>query len=482
MPAPDRDDDSTTNYADVAAESEDAFGLLVAAGRDFTRTCPLNDPSTILVGRDSAAQLRLPDRSVSRRHAVIHVANGTVAVEDLASANGSRVGDTRLEPGARVELHAGDVVEFGAITVVVYLRQSTGSYPRAAPPDGDAAASTRGDSGVIVIDDAMRRLHEIVERVAPSAISVLLFGETGVGKEIFAERLHRLSERRDRPLLRLNCAALPESLLEAELFGYEKGAFTGATQAKPGLLETASGGTVFLDEIGELPSSLQAKLLRVLEAGEVLPVGGLKPRMVDLRVIAATHRDLEHAMAEEQFRRDLFFRLSGISLTIPPLRERKAEIVPLARAFVSRAAARAGRSPQPTLSAAAEARLEAHTWPGNVRELRNVIERTLLLVAGSAIDADDLQLGRASGASRPALDPELTEPLRKLSPKDVPPLADASLDMRTQRSQLEHTAIVEALARARGNQTRAARMLGIARSTLVKRMELYGLPRPRKDD
>ena len=195
-------------------------------------------------------------------------------------------------------------------------------------------------SGIVLDDPAMRQLDTLVGRVAPSTINVLLLGETGVGKEVFAERLHERSARSSNPLLRLNCAALSESLVESELFGHERGAFTGAVASKPGLLEQAEGGTVFLDEVGDLPTAVQVKLLRVLEDRQVLRVGALKPLTIDVRFIAATHRDLEEMVSRGEFRQDLYFRLNGITLVIPPLRERRSEIPRLARAFADLACSR----------------------------------------------------------------------------------------------------------------------------------------------
>src|SRR5262249_11577152 len=218
-----------------------------------------------------------------------------------------------------------------------------------------ARAATRngkvyGAGGEIVVSEgAMQRLHCVVERIAAGMISVLIMGETGVGKELLAEAVHRLSPRAQKPFLRLNCAALSESLLESELFGHERGAFTGAGQTKPGLLEPARGGTVFLDELGELPQSIQVKLLRVIEARQVLRIGALKARPIDVRFVAATNRDLEADVARGTFRQDLFFRLNGISLVIPPLRQRVGEIAGLAQGFIAQACRQSGIETAPPL-------------------------------------------------------------------------------------------------------------------------------------
>ena len=226
---------------------------------------------------------------------------------------------------------------------------------RARGPDGEApmTGAGRGAAAVACVEESMRRVQALAERVAAGDINVLILGETGVGKEVLARAIHAASPRAARPLRALNCAALSESLLESELFGHERGAFTGAGQAKPGLLETAPGGTVFLDEVGELPPSLQAKLLRVLETREVLRVGGVRPRTIDVRFVAATNRDLEAEVSRGAFRHDLYFRLNGMTLTIPPLRERPRDLPLLARAFVASDGARRGSPRPPELSAAA---------------------------------------------------------------------------------------------------------------------------------
>jgi DNA-binding NtrC family response regulator len=319
----------------------------------------------------------------------------------------------------------------------------------------------------VVQDPAMIRLHEVIDRVALGNISVLLLGETGSGKEILAEAMHNRSPRHARPLLRLNCAALSESLLESELFGHEKGAFSGAVAAKPGLLETAEGGTVFLDELGDMPPALQAKLLRVLEERKVTRVGGLKARPIDVRFISATHHDLDADSARGVFRQDLFYRLNGISLVVPPLRERVAEIQPLAELFIARVARELGRS-APRLAPSALQLLMAHPWPGNIRELRNVIERAVLLAPGGELRPEHLSLAPGKAAL-----PAATAAVEPAAAADeVGPTPEAEPDERSR--------IVAALQACAGNQTQASRMLGISRGTLVSRLAEYAIPRPRK--
>jgi transcriptional regulator with AAA-type ATPase domain len=311
----------------------------------------------------------------------------------------------------------------------------------------------------------MQGLLALADRVAVGDISVLILGETGVGKEVLADHVHARSRRAAGPLLKLNCAAMPEQLLESELFGHERGAFTGATAVKPGLLEQADGGSVFLDEIGELPPATQAKLLRVIEQREILRVGALKPRAIDVRFLAATHRDLPIAIASGRFREDLYFRIAGVTLQIPPLRDRPDEIVPLAERFAQRAAAALGQ-PTPAIAPAARALLRGYRWPGNVRELRNVIERATLLCDGT-IDVGQLPDDRMS---RPAA----------AAPPEASTAAAGLGEVRVQADALERQAIESALARSGGNQTEAARQLGISRRTLTNKLNLHGFDRPRK--
>jgi two-component system response regulator AtoC len=325
-------------------------------------------------------------------------------------------------------------------TAAMLLQRSRADSATASTPAPAAAAPA-----------SMARLEALVARVAPGNINVLLLGETGVGKEVLAERIHQQSPRAKSLLLRLHCAALSESLLESELFGHERGAFTGAVKDKRGLLETADGGTVFLDEVGELPLAIQVKLLRVIEDRIVQRVGGLTPRRIDVRFIAATNRNIEAEVARGAFRQDLYYRLNGISLVIPPLRERTSEIEPLAKLFLRLACEASGRA-VPALSAAASTLLKSRDWPGNIRELRNVCERALLLCAGELIEPEHFSLSAAVAEAAPSSAP--------------------SSDEREQ--------VIQALAQCAGNQSRAAKLLGISRKTLVARLDAFGLPRPRK--
>jgi len=322
-----------------------------------------------------------------------------------------------------------------------------------------------------------RRIGPSIARIAAGEINVLILGETGVGKEVLSRSIHERSPRAKKPLVCLNCAALSESLLESELFGHEKGAFTGATQTKAGLLESAEGGTVFLDEIGEMPLALQAKLLRVLEQREVQRVGSLRPRPIDVRFIAATNRDLEAEIAAGRFRQDLFFRLNGIALSIPPLRERLDELEPLALAFIEQACARTKRTMRPRLSPSALEAMRAYRWPGNIRELRNVMERAVLLCEDDTITLDVLP---AQLAAAPSVRSTPGGSLRRdaFARREEAPVEP--IDVGVARPADERERIIAALAACDGNQTRAARALGISRRTLISRIEEYDLPRPRK--
>jgi DNA-binding NtrC family response regulator len=349
---------------------------------------------------------------------------------------------------------------------------------------GRATAMLRGPetpSGrePVLKSEVMQKLYRLAERAAggrtaSGLINVLILGETGAGKEVLADWIHRHSPRAAGPLVCINCAAISETLLESELFGYEKGAFTGATQTKPGLLEAAAGGTVFLDEIGDMPAGLQTKLLRALENREVTRVGGLAARKIDVRFVAATNQDLETAVANKSFRQDLYFRLNGISLTIPPLRERPDEIEPLARRFIT-AAATAAKRRALKLSAEALEILTGYAWPGNIRELRNVVERALVLCEDGEITPEHLPLDKLRlPHAAPRVTP--TAPVAVAAP--AASAADPSL---SPSEAAERQRILELLAEYGGNQTRVAKKLGIARGTLIERLKRYGIKRPQVD-
>jgi len=347
---------------------------------------------------------------------------------------------------------------------------------RPSAGDGKAGASldTHKTDGA-----GMDRLRGLAKRAAASNISVLILGETGVGKDVLAREIHRLSPRTGR-LVALNCAGLTETLIETELFGHERGAFTGADRAKVGLLEAGNGGTIFLDEVGEMPLSLQARLLRAIEAREVLPVGALKPRPIDVRFIAATNRDLETDVAKGTFRRDLFFRLNGITLAIPPLRERTDEIEALVETFIEDACRETGRTP-PTVTAEAMHYIRSYNWPGNIRELKNVIERALVLSDGDEIQAQLLPLDKMGvGAARTRSEDSGVGQPRAPYADQVTAIAAGLPALDDPAKAAERQSILDALAKYAGNQTRAAEALGMPRRTFITKLDAYGIPRPQK--
>ena len=311
---------------------------------------------------------------------------------------------------------------------------------------------------------AMRKVTDLVEQVGPSEANVLILGESGTGKELVAQLLHEHSLRKDGPLVKVNCAALPETLLESELFGYVRGAFTGATQDKPGRFQLAAGGTLFLDEIGELPMTLQAKILRALQERIVEPLGSVTPASVDVRFIAATNRDLPAMIAAGQFREDLYYRLNVLEIRIPPLRER-AEDIPLLVDYLLAKLCRKNNRPVRTVSREFLDALARHEWRGNVRELENVLERSLILCRGDMLDVRDLPEHLLS-PHRPGSAPNQTAPSGAMSQGSLPenPLEAA-----------ERRALEETLRRHAGHRERTAEALGISRRTLQYRLKKYGL-------
>ena len=431
---------------------------------------------TIVLGRSEKSDLRIDDPSITRRHAKLHLAGGErMEIEDLGSVNGTRVRDQRLEPGRRVSVFRGEAFRLGSALLVIHAVDEVPPPPPSGAISEDVATRREDatDAGHapgqrararVVHDPAMHALYALIDRIAAGNINVLIVGETGVGKELVAERLHDQSRRSARPFLRLNCAAVAESLLEAELFGYERGAFTGATQAKPGLLEVADGGTFFLDEVGEMPLALQAKMLRALESQQVLRVGGLSPRTIDVRFVAATNRNLDEQVRLGGFREDLFFRLNGAQVVVPPLRERVSEIEPLAEAFIRATCEDLARRPAPTLTPEALLMLQSYAWPGNVRELKNFVERAVLVAPGKQLSPEHFPVQRMASAL----------PLHRIGAAASPPSERGSEG----GSEREH--ILAVLAECAGNQSRAAKALGISRTTLVARLDSYGVPRPRK--
>jgi two-component system NtrC family response regulator len=305
-----------------------------------------------------------------------------------------------------------------------------------------------GMTGLISRDPGMLKISRQIERLAPTQATVLLLGESGTGKEVLARALHTGSQRQDKRFVAINCAAIPDALLESELFGYEKGAFTGAAKTTPGKIETADGGTLFLDEIGDLPMPLQAKLLRFLQERVIERVGGRQEIPVDVRVVCATHRNLRERITEGAFREDLFYRLTEMIVNIPPLRERAGDADLLAHAFVQRFASANGREKLILRDDALDA-IAHHTWPGNVRELENAIKRAVIMADGESITADDLGLD---------------------APEDA-----QMFNLRQVRDDAEKQAVLKVMARCDGNIVKAAELLGISRPTLYDLLNRFGL-------
>jgi two-component system response regulator AtoC len=565
---------------------------------DAFSSVPLPAAGTLNVGRSSKCAIRIEDPLASREHARLHVGlvEGALSlrIEDLQSANGTRVRNVMIAPGELAPFVPGDAIGIGSTVLMVQQSRPavgprrlwshayfesrltdecvragasggafamarvrlTGSAPwtrvlpilvraiplphlfaaygpvdyeilfletsagevarlvealagelRAAglearhgvawyPRDGrttDALlargnallrpAGANGKSGpesTQASGAGMERLRALAKKAATSSIniSVMILGETGVGKDVLAREIHRLSSR-SGPFVALNCAGLTESLIETELFGHERGAFTGADRAKIGLLEAGNGGTIFLDEIGEMPLSLQPRLLRAIEARQVQPVGAVKTRPIDVRFIAATNRDLDAEVAKGTFRRDLFFRLNTITLPIPPLRERTDEIAALVDTFIEDASREAGRAP-PRLTAETMHYIRNYDWPGNIRELKNVIERALVLCDGDEIHAQLLPLDKiGGGAARTRSEDSGLGQQRQTADQvaamlaGLPPLDDPA-------KAAERQSIVEALVKHAGNQTRAAESLGMPRRTFITKLDAYGIPRPQK--
>ena len=319
------------------------------------------------------------------------------------------------------------------------LRRSLGGLP--------------GMTGMIGSCEAMLKVGRMVERLAPTRASTLVLGESGTGKELVARALHNLSPRAGKTFIAINCAAIPENLLESELFGYEKGAFTGAHKTTPGKVESAEGGTLFLDEIGDMPAALQAKMLRFLQERVVERVGGREPIPVDVRVVCATHRDLPQMITDGLFRQDLYFRVAEMTLNLPALRDRGDDVLLIARAVLTSCASQHGRVVK-GFTPEGEAALRAYAWPGNIRELQNRINSAVILCDGVMVTAEDLDLPVPAAAV--------------VAEEDV-------LNLRVVRQRAERLCVERALARTEGNVTKAAELLGITRPTLYDLIEKLGL-------
>ncbi len=401
------------------------------------RIVPLDAPG-LSVGKDPGNDLVLDDPFVSAHHLRIEPRHGRWQVTDLGSTNGTFLAGVRV---TQAEVPPGLPVAVGECELVLEV----------GPPRERPAGPFEG---MLSSDPAMRGVFELVEKVAPTDVAVTIFGETGTGKELVARAIHARSARRDGAFVPVNCSAIAETLIESELFGHEKGAFSGADRLRKGAFEEADGGTIFLDEIGELPLDLQPKLLRALELGEVKRVGASRPIHVSVRIVAATHRDLRAQVRGGRFREDLYYRLCVVPVTIPPLRQRRGDVRPLAERFLEAAAPR-GLAVR--FSEEAIQKLEGYDWPGNIRQLRNAVQRALLFRGeGLAIGAAAVVLEDTRGPA--AGDDDATLYLPGLTLEDI-----------------EREAIRLSLRRHKGKRAAVVKELQIAKSTVMKRIGQWGL-------
>lgn len=410
--------------------------LLLVSHAGVSRTYSLEAFGEVIFGRDPAATIAIDESVVSRRHARVSRRGDQVLLEDLQSRNGTRLNDTLIR--GKSQMGSGDRIQVGSAEAVLAVVRSLGNA------DLHALSPSTSLSDVVIADQEMRRIFSIARRLGPSTTPVLILGETGVGKEVLARAIHEGGPRQTQPFIQLNCAATPEGLMESELFGYERGAFTGATRRKIGHVEAANGGTLFLDEIGEMPASLQAKLLKFLQDRTMCRLGSVQPVVLDVRIVAATHRSIELDASEGRFRQDLYYRVAGFTLQVPPLRQRKPEILPLALTFL-RNLSEQERRPMPALGTDATLALLQYSWPGNVRELRNAISHALVL-AQDTINACHLPARIRDGAV-------------------TMPLGDA--DLAGELHAVEEAKITQILSEENGNRTHAARRLGISRRALI---------------
>jgi transcriptional regulator with PAS, ATPase and Fis domain len=439
-----------------------APSLIVVTGPSLGRVVALGEG--ISIGRDSSNHLVINDLALSRHHCRLDVGPHQTLLTDIDSLNGTLVNDVPIRSHALAE---GDQIRIGD-SILLFVAGQPAPAP-ASQPGSTAIAALFVDAGTapqmqftsdrtIVHDligesEPMRDIYRRIGRAAPTDSTVLIQGESGTGKELVARAIHANSERARGPFVAINCAALPEGLMESELFGHEKGAFTGAIGQKRGRIELGDGGTIFFDEIGELPLPLQAKLLRVLQERTIERVGGARSVPVNIRVVAATNRDLSLAAKDGSFRQDLFYRLNVVNLEVPPLRERQDDLPLLITYFVRKHAARSRRKVR-GVTREARARLIAYGWPGNVRELENAIERALVLGSGEWVEAEDLPEYLLEG----------------------PPTSKREDDgYHVAVSDAKRRVIRDALQRAGGNVAKAARQLGLQPTYLHRLIRNLGV-------
>jgi DNA-binding NtrC family response regulator len=583
---------TVTGDGDGPAPDGQGFHLLVMSLEVFwTQSLPTS--GVVTVGRSSKCTVRIDDAMASREHARVHIASEggvpVLMIEDMGSANKTRVRDMIIKPGEPAAIMPGEAIQIGSTVLMVLqdrrpaahrriwshayfearveeecaraaktraqfalarirfvgaapwtrvtpvlarelptshvfasygpkdyeilftdtpeddvteavsrlvssfqaagleTRSAVAWYPRAGRTSdallawANSSLRAAGPRTIAEIPAAeavgMQRVRSMATRAAPSNINVLILGESGVGKDVLARLVHQLSPRAGKPFVALNCAALNENLLESELFGHEKNAFTGAVAAKQGLFESADGGTVFLDEIGEMPLSMQARLLQAIERREVRPVGAVRPRAIDVRFLSATNVDIEAAVGKGAFRSDLMFRLNTLTIAIPPLRERKDEITSLAMSFLADACREQGRTDMLGISTGAMQCLRSYRWPGNIRELKNVIDRAVVLCDGDEILVEHLPTEKM----RPATHEYLTvEKAGVMSLAEGRPARENPAPLPDPQAEAERRRILDVLDANAWSQTRAAEALKISRRTLITKLERYGIPRPQK--
>jgi DNA-binding NtrC family response regulator len=440
--------DDEKNLRDGLSEAVCDLGyqaLVAASGREALTVAEANKPDAVLL------DLRMPDMDglqvLTRLRAAANGANVPVAIITAYATAANTIEAMRLgafdhltKPIGRQDL---------ASLLTRMIRSSATKLLAADPPEGDES--------LIGSSPSMREVQKTIGLVADSDATVLITGETGTGKEVVARTIHRVGARSSGPFMALNCAAIPKDLLESELFGHVKGAFTGAILERKGSFREASGGTLFLDEIGDMDLAMQAKILRTIQERVVTPVGG-KPQKVDVRIVAATHRDLEQWVKQGRFREDLFYRLNVVPIELQPLRKRIPDILPLAEHFLALAS-----SPKKHLSDEAGERLTGHAWPGNVRELRNAMERVAVLCRSDIVAASDLDFLTVSAAT-------------------TRENGDDDSHLSSAVEKVERRLIAEALTESKGNRAEAARRLGIHRQLLHAKAEKYGLGKRKNAD
>ena len=431
--------DTSTSDSFASLDSAPAARFIIEEPGHPPRVVLLPRGRSLRVGRGEDQDVRLDDQRTSRQHAQFFYRGDHVLVRDQGSSNGTWLDDKRV--GAAAAVTPGAIVRLGS-TRVVYV-------PLAPEKRAEPAAEVDGD--VVAVDPATQQVFAMVRRIAAHDLAVLVHGETGTGKEVVARALHKTSPRAKGPFVAINCGSLSESLAESELFGHERGSFTGAVERKVGVFEAAHGGTLLLDEVGELSATNQARLLRVLEEHAVLRIGATQPVPVDVRVVASTHRDLAAELAHGRFREDLYFRLNGVTITVPPLRERPRDIVPLAERVIAERGGLHALAPE-TVEA-----LTRYEWPGNARELRNAVEAAIAMADGAELRPEHLP---------PAV---LARPK---TPREGAPALRSMVD------EVEREAIAAALEDHKNNQSHAAIALGISRRALIYKMERYGLKDP----